>query len=148
MKALSRILLLLAIFSLGSSLPLEAQETDFKIVVNTANSTDSLTSSLISKIFLKKSARWENKESILPIDQSDKASVRESFSVAIHEKSVAAIKAYWQRMIFSGREAPPPEADSDAAVLKFVAARKGAIGYVSKSTALIDGVKELRVTTE
>ncbi|NJL29295.1 MAG: hypothetical protein HC897_16125 [Thermoanaerobaculia bacterium] len=146
MRALSRTLLILAVVSIGLRAPLGAADSDFKIVINDANPTTSLDRALISKIFLKKSVRWENKERITPIDQTDKTSVRESFSLAIHEKSVAAIKAYWQRMIFSGRDAPPAEEVSDAAVLKLVASNPGAIGYVSKGTTLTDGVKELKIT--
>lgn len=145
MKTLSRALLL-AIVLTGLSYPLAGEPTtEFMIVINQANPTASLTQEEIGKIFLKKSVRWENEQRIVPVDQLEKAPVRESFSLAIHKKTVAAIKAYWQRMIFSGREAPPPEEVSDAAVLKFVAANPGAIAYVAKGTVLVPGVKELEI---
>lgn len=150
MKALSRTLfLLLAIVSIFISFAVGAETSDFKIVINEANATPPLSRALIAKIFLKKSTRWDSwnsKERIIPVDQTEKSAVRESFSRSVHDKSVAAIKAYWQRMIFSGREAPPSEEGSDAAVLAFVAKNKGAIGYVSKGTALVAGVKELKFT--
>ena len=50
-----------------------------------------------------------------------------------HSRSVAAVKSYWQQVIFSGRGVPPPELETDEAVLRFVARHPGAIGYVSGS---------------
>jgi hypothetical protein len=41
------------------------------------------------------------------------------------------VKAYWQQLIFSGRDVPPPELESDDAVVAYVLAHRGSIGYVS-----------------
>jgi hypothetical protein len=49
---------------------------------------------------------------------------------------VAAVKAYWQQRIFSGRGVPPPALDSDQAVLEYVASHPGAVGYVSGAAAV------------
>ena len=45
--------------------------------------------------------------------------------------SVAAVKLYWQQAVFSGRDVPPPELDSEQEVVRFVLRNPGAIGYVS-----------------
>ena len=45
---------------------------------------------------------------------------------------------------FSGRGVPPPQLDSDEAVLRYVRARRGAIGYVSQAAAT-SGVKVIGV---
>jgi hypothetical protein len=55
---------------------------------------------------------------------------------------VGAVRSYWQQRIFSGRDVPPPELDSDEAVVAFVARSPGGIGYVSAATKL-SGVREL-----
>jgi len=129
--------------------PIWAQEEGpraFKVVVNEANPTDSLDKSSISKIFLKKTSRWENRVRVLPVDLPAQSPVRDAFSEDVLDKSVSAIKSYWQRMIFSGRDVPPPEVQTGAAVLQFVAANEGAIGYVAAETELIPGTEELEVT--
>lgn len=147
------LLLLLALFAVPMLfLPLaglDAQEADgYKVVVNSANATSSESKNTLSKIFLKKVREWDSKDKITAYDLDDKSEVRKAFSDAVHGKSVSAIKSYWQRMIFSGRDVPPDEISSEADLLKKVAADKGAIGYVSAKTPLPDGVKELKVKDE
>jgi hypothetical protein len=61
-------------------------------------------------------------------------------------KSVSSIKAYWQQQIFSGRDVPPPEKQSEAEVLEFVRSNATAIGYVSPVAVLPRGVRVLTVT--
>lgn len=65
---------------------------------------------------------------------------------SVHGKSVPSIKAYWQKMIFSGKATPPPELDSDSRILEYVRNNSDAIGYVSAGANLGSGVKVLRVT--
>ena len=73
-------------------------------------------------MFLKKTRTWS--ESDLPVelvDQREKSPVRAAFTRAIHDgKKVSAIKSYWNRRIFSGRDVPPLELASDQEVLDFV----------------------------
>lgn len=128
--------------------PLAQEGSAFKVVVNTANPASAESKSTLSKIFLKKVREWDNKEKVNPYDLDEKSEARKAFSDAVHGKSVSAIKSYWQRMIFSGRDVPPDEVASEADVLKKVAADKGAIGYVAAKTPLPDGVKELKVKDE
>lgn len=67
------------------------------------------------------------------MDQSSASAVRTAFSDSVLKRSVAAVRSYWQQLVFAGRELPPPELDSDAAVLAYVAKHEGAIGYVTGS---------------
>jgi ABC-type phosphate transport system substrate-binding protein len=72
--------------------------------------------------------------------------VRAAFSENVHGRSVASIKNYWQRQIFSGRNVPPPEFSDDSAMVAHVQSDPGAVGYVSPSASLGSGVKRIRVT--
>lgn len=129
--------------------PTQAQEgAAFKVVVNVSNPASAESKSTLSKIFLKKVREWDSKDKVNPYDLDEKSEARKAFSDAVHGKSVSAIKSYWQRMIFSGRDVPPDEIASEADLLKKVAADKGAIGYVAAKTPLPDGVKELKVKDE
>lgn len=126
-----------------------AQEAGgYKIVVNAANTSPGESKSTLGKIFLKKVREWDDKQKVTPYDLDDKSETRKAFSEGVHGKSVSAIKSYWQRMIFSGRDVPPDEIATEADLLKRVAADKGAIGYVSAKSALPEGVKELKVKDE
>ncbi len=96
-------------------------------------------------MFLKKASRWDGGARVMPVDLEERSAVREAFSLRVHGKDTGAVKAFWQRMIFSGREVPPPEKKSAREVLDYIREHKGGIGYVPAGTSLVDGVKPLRV---
>ena len=123
------------------------ETTGFRVVVNAANEMASMERSRVSKMFLKQIRTWPGSDlSVALVDQSEKSPVRAAFTRAIHKKKVSAIKSYWFRRIFSGRDVPPEEVGSDRSVLEFVRGDPGAIGYVSSEAELEDGVKELEIT--
>lgn len=117
----------------------------FVVVVNADNPLSGLPAAGISKLFLRTTTRWRSGEPVLAADLVEDAPARESFSRAVHGRSVGAVKAYWQRMIFSGRDVPPPERSGVDKMLAFVRANLGAVGYVPAGTPLPEGVRALRV---
>jgi ABC-type phosphate transport system substrate-binding protein len=138
-------LLLLALAAAPLSGAPRAAAGDFMVVVNAANPQQSMPAAEISRLFLRKSTLWGSGERVMAVDLLEDSPVREKFSKAIHERSASAVKAYWQKMIFSGRDVPPPEKYSVAEVLAYVRANSGAIGYVADDTPLPPGVKVLKV---
>jgi hypothetical protein len=62
----------------------------------------------------------------------------------VRRRSAAAIRSYWQQRIFTGRGVPPPELESDAAVLRYVQTHRGGVGYVSEAVPL-SGVNVITV---
>ncbi len=119
--------------------------TAFKVIVHASNPQTALERAQISKMFLKKKEGWEHGARVIPVDQLQESPVRAGFTAAIHGRGVATIKAYWEKMIFSGREVPPRELSSDEEVIAFVRGRPDGVGYVSADAELVAGVKELRV---
>lgn len=116
----------------------------FRVVANASVHTTSLTKAAASALFLKKNTHWEDGSAVVAVDQTDQSPVRAAFSTAVHGKSVAAIKSYWQQQIFSGRDVPPVEKRSDTEVLDFVRATPGAVGYVSDGAA-VGGVTVIEI---
>jgi ABC-type phosphate transport system substrate-binding protein len=85
--------------------------------------------------------RWKSDGlAIEPVDQVPASASRARFSETILHRNVAAMQAFWQQQIFSGRDVPPVEKSNDEAVIAFVREHPGAIGYVSPDSAL-DGVR-------
>lgn len=121
--------------------PTSASET-YKVIVNAANPVSSMKKDQVSRFFLKKVAKWDNGQAVLPVDLPKTSAGRQAFSIEIHGKPVKAIESYWQQKIFSGRDVPPLEKASDAQVLAYVKANSGAIGYVSAASG-VGGVKIL-----
>lgn len=112
----------------------------FVIVVNAENPVAALDKREVAKLFIKRTSAWDDGVTAEPVDQAPDTATREAFSEVVHGRSVAAVKSYWQKQIFSGRGVPPPELANDAAVLDFVGKNRGAIGYVSEG-ADTSGVK-------
>ncbi|MEM9557653.1 MAG: substrate-binding domain-containing protein [Acidobacteriota bacterium] len=143
---MARFLIVCALAWSLAAVPAAAQDgSGFVIIVHADNPTTSLEASKIQKMFLKKSKRWEDGEGVVAFDQDEKSPVRELFTEEIHGKSISAIKSYWQRMIFSGRDVPPEELASDQEVVARVGGERGGIGYVSAGTALGNQVKAITV---
>jgi ABC-type phosphate transport system substrate-binding protein len=117
-----------------------AGEPRYWVVVNPHNPTDTLRRDEVSRLFLKKITRWSDGRPAVPVDLVLSAPAREAFSRDIHRRSAAAIKKYWQQMVFSGESAPPPEVASEEDVLAIVRSDPAAIGYVSDEVVL-HGVK-------
>ena len=115
-----------------------AQGPAYRVIVHPSNEVTSLTRDQVADAFLKKITRWPSGEAIRPVDLHSDASVRQKFARDVLRRSLAAVRSYWQQLIFSGRNIPPPELDSDAAVLAYVLRYPGAIGYVSVDADVAD----------
>jgi hypothetical protein len=109
---------------------------DLRIIVHPSNPARNVESSLVADLFLKKVTRWGHGEAARPLDQRPDSAVRRAFSSKILKKTVTAVRSYWQQRIFSGRDVPPPELDSDEAVVDYVSRNPGAVGYVSAAAKL------------
>jgi ABC-type phosphate transport system substrate-binding protein len=116
----------------------------YVVIVHVSNPNAGMPRRFVADAFLKKSTRWTDGSVIRPVDLPADSSTRAHFSDDVLNRSVAAVKSYWQQMIFSGRDVPPPELANDDEVVRYVAQNAGAIGYVS-GAAQLSGVKPLRV---
>ncbi len=145
MKKLSLILLGLALLPFAPWRPAAQEPEPYLVIANPENPTTELSRTQVSRFLLKKSPRWADGTPTRPVDQGDEQAVREAFTREIHGRSVASVRHFWQRQVFSGKGLPPPEVAGDEDVLEFVKGHPGAIGYVSPGVPL-DGVKVLEVT--
>jgi hypothetical protein len=106
----------------------------FRVIANPDNPAGSVSREFLERAFLKKASDWGDGTSIRPVDLRVDSGVRRAFSRTVLRRSTAAVRSYWQQQIFSGRGVPPPELDSDAAVVDYVLKHRGAVGYVAGST--------------
>ncbi len=144
-RTMKRIIFALAAVGvLTGSHRLEAQE--FQVVVHAGAGLTEISRDDLSRIFQKKSGRLPSGENANPVDRGDDAAVREAFSQAVHGRSAQQIAAYWQQQVFSGKDFPPQQKDSDQEVLAYVASTTGAIGYVAAGASVGAGVKVVRVS--
>jgi hypothetical protein len=121
-----------------------AAPSGYRIIVNPANPAVSLDRRFLAEAFLKKTTRWPDGELIRPVDLPPNAAARQRFSEDALNRSVAAVKSYWQQQIFAGRSVPPAELNGEEEAMKYVSRYPGAVGYVGESGDLA-GVKVVGV---
>ena len=128
MKAAPLIIILFCVLGI---MPRECL-AELYIIVNSANTIESVTADQVSRIFLQKTKRFENGLTTEPIAQAEGTKPRQVFNEKILQRNEQQLKYYWSRKMFSGGDRPPATAADDAAVLTRIAEKPGAIGYVGK----------------
>lgn len=117
-------LIIIALFYFTAS-----AQAELAVVVNPAMA-DNLDATAISKIFLGKSKRFPGGTNATPINQKNNAVVDE-FNKQVLKRSSSQVKAYWSKLLFTGKGKLPAQVDNDAQVLAKVASDPSAIGYVN-----------------
>jgi hypothetical protein len=117
-------------------------EEAYRVIVNPANSTASLSRAQLSRFFLDAST-WDTGQPVLPVDLPPASPVRELFSKAVHGMPPGAIVARRATASAAGSRIPVT-LSSDADVIQYVRLKLGAIGYVSAATD-VSAVKVISV---
>jgi hypothetical protein len=110
--------------------PASANDPGFIVVAHPSVKANGISAEALSRAFLKKDTAWPDGQAIAVVEPAADA-VRAAFAARVHRRSLAALRSYWNQMIFGGRDVPPVEKPSDAAVLEWVREHPGALGYVS-----------------
>jgi ABC-type phosphate transport system substrate-binding protein len=108
----------------------------YVIIVHRDNPATRLERQFVEDAFLKRVTQWPGDLSVQPVDLAPTSPVRRNFSEQVLNRSVEAVRSYWQQRIFSGRDVPPAELDDDGQVVAYVASHPGAVGYVSAAADL------------
>ena len=125
---------------------LRAQDATYRVVVHRSNAVSRLTRDQVSRMFLRKITQWDNRQVVLPVDQTADAPVRRTFTKQIHQKTIAAIQTWWQQQTFAGIAVAPPERLGDRDVLDYIRRYPNAIGYVRAETPLGSDFKTVDIT--
>ncbi|HHJ14100.1 MAG TPA: phosphate ABC transporter substrate-binding protein [Gammaproteobacteria bacterium] len=103
------------------------------VIVNPGSGVSALTPSQAKALFLGKSRKFPNGAKAIPVDQKEGSATRSAFNEKVLKKSDSQVKAYWSKMVFSGKASPLKSVADDAAVKDFVAGTDGAVGYIDSS---------------
>lgn len=118
-----------------------AAEQQFIVIVGMESPLTSVSREKLSQIFLKKEKTLPGGREAFPVDIAGRSKARIAFSNAVHRRSLVAIDNYWSQQIFSGKDTPPPAMARESDIVGFVRSNPGAVGYVSASTPLGEGVR-------
>lgn len=133
------------VIALAAQLALaSAAGDDYKVIVNPDNPVGAVDRRFLRDAFLRKASDWNGGAAIRPIDLTTRFAAHERFLHDVLNKTPAQLKSYWNQQIFSGKGVPPPEADTPAAVIAYVLANPGAVGYLPLD-ADVGGAKVIKV---
>ena len=105
----------------------------FVVIVNPETDATTIERGFLRDAYLKKATTWGG-VTLRPVDLSSRFAARERFTRDVIKKTPAQLRSYWNQQIFSGKGVPPPEVETAAAVVRYVSATKGAVGYVPAGT--------------
>lgn len=120
---------------LSSSLlaPAEDASVAFKVIVHPGVGGAKIPRDTLAQIYLGKARTWGDGSPIAAVDLSTVSPVRRSFSSSVLKRSVDGVKQYWMHNM-TATNRPPVVKETDAAVIAFVAASAGGVGYVAETT--------------
>ena len=112
------------------------------VIVHPDNSLNEVSKDEIKRLFLSKTDAIKGKK-LKAVAQNNSQSIRIVFDEDVLGKNPSKVKAYWARMVFTASGMPPPELDSNTAIIKWVSENPDAIGYI-EDTAVNSSVKVLK----
>lgn len=136
--------LLALVASAAHTLAASAAAAPYVVIAHASNPATSIDRVFVEDVFMKRVTRWPGGLVAQPADLPLASPARRAFSEQVLGRPVSAVHAHWLQRIFSGRDVPPPTVADDAEMVRFVAGRAGAIGYVTPGAAL-EGVRSLQV---
>ncbi|MES2317292.1 MAG: phosphate ABC transporter substrate-binding protein [Pseudomonadota bacterium] len=103
------------------------------VIVSSKSPVTALRPDQVADIFLGQIARFPGGAEVVALDQRIGSPERDEFYSKVASKTPPLVKAYWTKMIFTGRGQPPREVAGSAAIRKMVADNPSLIGYIDKS---------------
>jgi ABC-type phosphate transport system substrate-binding protein len=137
-------MLLAALLLAGLQWTATARAAELVVIVSAKSPVTALRPEQVADIFLAQSGRFPDGEPAVALDLPVGSPLRNEFYSAVAAKSPAMMKAYWTKMVFTGRGQPPRELASSAAVRRMVAENPAMIGYIDRA-ALDASVKAVQV---
>src|SRR5688572_13301214 len=109
---------------------------DLVVIVNTQNPVQTIDASELRPIFQTTKTSWGNSAGdAMPLNLPEDNPLRQEFDKAVLGLDPDRVARYWQDRKIRGGARPPVRVSSTGMVIKGVAAKAGAIGYVKASEA-------------
>jgi ABC-type phosphate transport system substrate-binding protein len=108
-------------------------QAEIVVVVDAKAGVDALSQDDVINIFLGRHRKLPIGIAAKPIDQPVTTGLRAEFYRKLVDKSLPEINAYWARLHFSGKSAPPLQANSSNEALQHVIGNPGGIAYIDRS---------------
>lgn len=103
----------LLVLLLSACLESAARSEAIVVVARHDTALKELSRDIVADIFLGRMHSLTAEVPLIPLDSAD-AALREGFYKSVANMTQTRVKAYWSRLVFSGRGRPPPEVEPDA----------------------------------
>ncbi len=144
LKQFIRILLyMIPIFLFSTAWSPVSAADNFLIIAHPEIPVDSLSQKMVADIYQGYKGKWNNGQTIKVV-MLKQGPTHEAFSRSLVHLSPAKLKRLWKKVIFSGSGLPPKILRSEEKCVSYIAATRGAIGYINPSTSY-EGVKVINV---
>jgi hypothetical protein len=130
MKAIAKIRCVAALLVLLSCCA-AASAQDVVLVANKDVQISGIANSDLRAIFLGSKTRFADGSHAVPVTLKG-GPIHEVFLKNHLSETPEDFRAQWRKSVFTGQGAMPKACDSEAAMLEYVAATPGAVGYVSR----------------
>lgn len=107
---------------------------DVEVIVHPSNGA-ALDQDTIQRIFLGKTRAFPGGGEAVAISVKDDTPVANEFTEKVLAKSPKQLKAYWAKMVFTGKGTPPKQVESAANVVELVSNNPNLIGFVPAGSA-------------
>jgi hypothetical protein len=124
----------LTLLGLALTLVSDAAMADVVTVVSAKSPITALSKSQVVDIFLGRANRLPDGAQVVAIDQAEGSAMRDAFYDKVAGKSAAQLKAYWSKIIFTGRGQPPPTVSNDMEMKKRISENSAVIGYIDRDS--------------
>jgi ABC-type phosphate transport system substrate-binding protein len=111
----------------------QAREDGIVVIVNKANPASVLEVTDLRPIFQTRKTSWGSGLDAVPINLPENNALRIAFDQTVLGLNAERVARYWQDRKIRGGARPPVRVPSSAAMLRAVAAKAGAVGYVKAS---------------
>lgn len=107
------------------------------VIVHPSNNAK-MENSEVSRMFLGKMKSFPGGGAVVPINLAEGSEPRKEFEKAALKKSSSQIKAYWSKLVFTGKGTPPKEVANEAEMIDLIKSNPSLIGYVSSGSVTGD----------
>ena len=128
-----------------TSILTSATYAEIAIIVNKASPLTAAQASDIQRVYLGKTQKI-NGTDVTPVNQTKNTGLSDNFNKVVLNKTSNQVKAYWSKLIFTGKGTPPQELNNDVEVINAVRGDVNTIGYIDAS--LVDDTVNVILTLE
>jgi hypothetical protein len=115
------------------SLGISAVSADVVAVVSSKSAITTLSKNQLMDIFFGRTTSFPDGSHAVPIDQTEGSALRDEFYSRIAGMSPAQVKAFWSKIIFTGRGQPPKTVATSLEAKKLLVENPNTISYIDQS---------------